>query len=62
MASYLTDRIRERIDAMQAQQLARQCREHVQNSDDPEVRRLVREFQECEAGFQEIVDGKASYV
>jgi hypothetical protein len=62
MMAYLSDRIRERVDAMQAKEVARMYREFAQSSDDPDVRQLAKGFAECEAGFQEIVDGKASYV
>jgi hypothetical protein len=62
MRADLNTRIQERVAALQGLQAARMYREFAQNCDDPEVRRLAKGFQECEAGLQAIVDGEVSYV
>jgi len=60
--AHLIDRIRERVDALQAQQMARTYRKYAERSDDPEVRRLAEGFSECEIGLQAIINGEVSYV
>jgi hypothetical protein len=60
--AHLTDRIREKIDGLQALQIARHYREYAERSADPEVRRLAEDFLECEIGLQAIINGEVSYV
>jgi len=58
----LTDRIREKVDGLQALQIARHYREFAERSDNPEMCRLAQGFLECEIGLQAVVNGEISYV
>jgi HK97 family phage prohead protease len=62
MTAYLTDRITEKVDALEAKEVSRILREFAEASDDPKVRQLAQEFLECEVGFQDVIDGRISYV